>query len=185
MFSSRYQVWMNGRNLRDISESLIVTDVSENAPAEKDETAAGYSDGTRLLRTVRSKLTVTVGVVIAEKSLAQRSGVYDRLCGWAETGGWLETNDRFGQRLWIDRVSLPSLGSVKKWETELKIVLTAYAKPFFESSHRASVSVSTAAVSGSGTLIPAGNEKQCTCDASITAAGGVSDQARGTSVTAA
>ena len=31
---------------------------------------------------------------------------------------------------------------------------------------------SAAAVSGSGTLIPAGNEKQCTCDASITAAGG-------------
>lgn len=169
----RYDIRLNNRRLADLGESVFVTDVSEGAPSEDvSGEEFGGRDGTRLVSVTRRSLQVTATLVIRERDIQRKADVYERVRLWARGGGYLMLGGRHGQRLYVERVQLPSLGSAKKWTDGLKVVFAAYAKPFWESAYEVVATIGTAATSGSATLLPPGGGEKCVVDAEVTAVGG-------------
>lgn len=170
----RYDVRLNNASLNDISERIGITDVSEDKPNENVQTVQnGYSFGSRLLRKTRKSLSISVSFVATVEDTQQRADIYARIQRWANGGGYLTISNYAGKRLYIDNAELPSLGSVKNWTDEITITLTAYAMPYWESAYPLSAAISTAARTGSTTLIPPGNADECLVDVEIRASGGV------------
>lgn len=174
--SGQYEVRLNNKSLSDLSDKLLIVDVNESDAEESDQAIKnGYGNGSRLMRTVRGSLSVGMSFVIRESDAGERMAIYNRVLAWARNGGWLEISDRMGQRVHVERVAMPSLGSVRKWMGTLSATFTAYSVPFWECSRPVSVGVSTAARTGSVNLLPPGNGKECVMDAEITAVGGTTN----------
>jgi len=167
----RYEVCLNGISIRDRDPRIIVTGIAESPPKEKTEdTSLGYTHGTRLTKTVRQELSVSVAIVIKETDMRKRDAVYEVIRKWGRASGYLTISAREGQRLYIEEMGIKASG--KKWTETITLVFTAYAKPFWENIAAYGASISTAAASGTASLFAPGNADECTVDAEITAVGG-------------
>lgn len=165
-----YDVRLNNKSLTDEDPSIFIVDVTEDAPKEKVQTAATGTNGTRLLRVNRESLSVTIDFVIRDQRMDERARVYDRVMRWARGGGWLYTSDRLTQRLYVDRVELPGLGSVKKWTGVITAKFLAYSRPYWESVFPSIKTLS--GTNASGQLMPPGNAECSFVEVEVVAAGG-------------
>lgn len=167
---NRYDVWLDGINIRDCDPRIIVGEITEAAPKEKVYvTVMGYTHGSRLSRTTRQSLSVSVDIGIKETDMRERDAVYQSIRKWGRGSAYLTTSAREAQRLYVEEMGIKTRG--EKWTETITLTFTAYAKPFWENVGARSASVS-AATSGSTTLSALGNADECTVDAEITAVGG-------------
>ena len=167
----RYDVWLDGINLRDNDPRIIVTGIAESQPKEKSTiTYMGYTHGGRLSKTVRQELSVSVAIGIKETDMQERDAVYQAIRKWGRYAGHLTISTRENQRLYVEDMSIKTSG--KTWTETITLTFTALAKPFWESVGTQSATIGTAATSGSSSLFAPGNADECTVDAEITAKGG-------------
>lgn len=162
-----YDVRLNHKSLTDAAPSIYIVDVTEEEPKEKAQTAATGTNGTRLLRVNRESLSIAMDFVLRDQNPDERSKAYNRVMQWARGGGYLYTSDRPGQRLYVDRVELPGLGSVKKWAGVITARFWAYARPYWESAFPAVKTLS--GTNASGKLMPSGNAESCFVEVEATA----------------
>ncbi len=164
-----YDVRLNHKSLTDAAPSIYIVDVTEEEPKEKAQTAATGTNGTRLLRVNRESLSVAMDFVLRDQNPDERAKAYNRVMQWARGGGYLYTSDRPGQRLYVDRVELPGLGSVKKWAGVITARFLAYARPYWESAFPAVKTLS--GTNAAGQLVPPGNADGCFVAAEVTVTG--------------
>lgn len=167
---NRYDAWLSGINIRDCDPRIVIDAVDENTPKEKSNiTYMGYTHGGRLTNTLRQSLSVGISIGIKETDTRERDAVYQSIRKWGRYAGYLTTSLREGQRLYVEKMEIKTNG--KKWAEIATLMLTAYAKPFWEEISARSVSIAETA-SGSATLSTPGNADECIVDAEITAKGG-------------
>ena len=170
MIGGRYDVRLNGISLNDFGEDVIITDIVEDEPSEVETVQSmPYANRSYYAGRVRDGLSVTVTFAIRAYGIIQRTDIYSRIAKWASKPGFLEINDRTGQRLYIDAAKLPSVGSVRNWTDTVSIQFMAYSKPFWEGCFVAMASQATATTSASMALFAPGNAESCVLDAKITA----------------
>lgn len=170
MIGGRYDVRLNGISLNDFGEDVIITDIVEDQPSEVETVQSmAYANRSYYAGRVRDGLSVTVTFAIRAYGIIQRTDIYGRIAKWASKPGFLEINDRTGQRLYIDAAKLPSVGSVRNWTDTISIQFMAYSKPFWEGCFTAMASQATATTATTMALFAPGNAESCVLDAKITA----------------
>ena len=170
MIGGRYDVRLNGISLNDFGEDVIITDIVEDEPSEVETVQSmAYANKSYYAGRVRDGLSVTVTFAIRAYGIIQRTDIYSRIAKWASKPGFLEINDRTGQRLYIDAAKLPSVGSVRNWTDTISIQFMGYSKPFWEGCFVAMASQATATTSASMALFAPGNAESCVLAAKITA----------------
>lgn len=167
----RYEACLDGISIRDKDPRIIIAGIVESPPKERTEaTALGYTHGSRLTKTVRQELSVSVAIVIKETDMRKRDAVYEAIKKWGRNAGYLTISARENQRLYVEEMGIKTSG--KKWMETITLVFTAYARPFWENIAAYGASISTAALTGTASLLAPGNADECTVDAEITAVGG-------------
>lgn len=130
---SRYRVSLNGNELSEIDERLLILDVGHQASEiTREQFKVANRDGARLYDEYREKVSVTVTFELRIYSISERQSVLQSIVAWAKSGGKLRTNDMDG--LFLDCVceQLPSIQSVQKWLDPLTVVFSAVAFPFWQ-----------------------------------------------------
>lgn len=154
---TKVQVALNGAQLHEIDESVIVQQVIEQAPTLKRATIAS---GTHVgqLPTTLDRLSLDVQVVFSlrgKDDRAKRMQTLQRIAAWATDGGWLTVNYRTGERLRVECDALPNVGDIKKWNGTYTLTFRAYAVPYWQQT--AANESTASAASGSVTLSRGGN----------------------------
>lgn len=145
----RYKVLMNGVPLDSIDESIIITDIQEHTPELHESVIEMAGMGSYYKKPERVSLSITVKFVIREYDIERRKMLYRKVAMWADKG-WLEINDRPGQRLNVVCVQRPVVNSSLRWTGELGVTFSAFRFPYWESVQavkvKASAGTSTIAV---------------------------------------
>lgn len=164
---TRYDAAINGTWLSEVDESVIVTDVQEQAQERISTGERPLRSGLRFIRRKRESLTVSILFVIWEQDVERRKEILQKVLEWiagADGGGYLEVNDRDGQRLYVQVSRTPSLASALRWTDELTLELAAYEQPFWTDSDYVRTSTSSA-----GSLyVPGAGETPCEADVTNT-----------------
>lgn len=161
---------MDGKALEDIAPSVIIMDITEDAPNVSVTTEAKPGGGMYITGQVRQSITVKISIEIHDRSVSMRQDTLSRVFRWAHGGHYLTTSHRDGQRLYIDSAELPSVSALK-WTETAEITLTAYQRPWWEES-RVNIAQSAETQSGTITLVNRG-DLDSPLDATITAAGAI------------
>lgn len=131
--TSRYRCALDGIELGEIDESLIITDIAYDAPARSISTAEnGRYDGARVTRVRTVSQSVTISFEIHERDTRRRMEVCSAAQAWAMRGGYLTTGDRPGQRLFVLCDTPPMIASALRWTDRIRMRLVSYALPFWE-----------------------------------------------------
>ena len=163
---SRYKVWLNGESLEEISPLIYISDISYGgaAPAYAAN-RIGKNDGQLSGADYIDGATVTVSFEAREYSTQKRQRIVNDVAAWAAKGGWLNTSDRDGQRLYVRCTQFPAVNSVRNWLDTLAVEFTAFEVPYWTAVDPVSVTVANG---GSGTL-RLGGARKTYCEAVITA----------------
>ena len=171
--TGRYEARLDNHPLTDAGANLMITDVIYSAPEERVQAEElGGADGSRMQRVTRSRLSVSLTILLRERDPMRRQAAYAQVQRWARGGGSLTLTDRPGQRLQVDDVRLSGLGSTQRWTDALQLTCIAYNKPYWESEYPAVATLGTAALESSALLTPRGNAASAVVDVDITAVGG-------------
>ena len=117
---TRYRAWMGEEALEDIDPSIIIIDISEDAPKEAVTTEARPGGGMYLTGQLRQSITVTIAVEIHEANTIHRQLVLGKIMRWGSGGQYLRTSYRPEQRLYIDSIEAASVSALK-WTDTLEI----------------------------------------------------------------
>jgi hypothetical protein len=155
---TRISVCLDGADLSDIDQSVVIQSIDEQVPQQKLTSAPRHTlDGQHYITKETSQRDVVVKFVIATgRDYALRAAVIERVCAWAAPGGWLTVPYRPDERLRVQCAQLPALGDVAKWGEAVSVTFRAFDVPWWQQRHpdRASIASTT---QGSGTLIVTGN----------------------------
>lgn len=80
---TRYRAWMGEEALEDLDPSIIIIDISEDAPKEAVTTEARPGGGMFLTGQLRQSITVTIAVEIHEANTIHRQLVLSKIMRWA------------------------------------------------------------------------------------------------------
>ena len=153
---SRYSVSLNGNELSEIDERLLILDVSHQASEiTREQFKVANRDGARLYDEYRQKISVAV---------------LQSIVAWAKNGGKLRTNDMDGVYLDCVCEQLPSIQSVKKWLDPLTVVFSAYDFPYWQDEDPAVASL-TGRNSGGSIDVP-GTAKKAYASVTVTSKAG-------------
>ena len=154
--TSRYEAYLNETALSSISPDILVLNIEYSAPETQYITFnVANRDGARIHKNYTSSVSVRITFEIHTYDTLKRQAICQNVALWAKNGGYLETNDRLGQRLRCVCTQKPVLNS-RDWTAPVTIVFTAYVIPFWEQEVPASVTL-TAGTSGSDQLYVPGN----------------------------
>lgn len=150
---SRYEVILNGQPLSEVSEYILILDISY-PPASIDfsKYRNAKRNGNRIYREYVDHRDVVVTFAIRAYSVQTRQAVCNDIQRWAKNGGILKTNDHVGQRLRCVLSSPPTIQSALKWTDPITMTFTAYALPFWEEDTPATVTLSGTDIRGSLTV---------------------------------
>lgn len=127
------QCWLNQHGLSDIDDSVFIHDISYQPPKFNTRTfSIAGNHGTGIARNLAQYGSVEITVEIHEYDIVRRQHILQEIAKWALGGGEFTANDRPGQRLIVECVNPPSLGSAMNWTDEIKIELVANRIPFWE-----------------------------------------------------
>lgn len=142
---TRYSCRLNGVDISDVDESIILLDVVAQPPVSEIKTTALYgADGQRVGRRNINSMSVEIKFEIHEKDIERRAYVMERVAKWAYGGGELTIRERPGRRLNVVCESFAALDALK-WTSAMTIVFTAFEIPYWED-----VNPETATVNGDG-----------------------------------
>lgn len=130
----RTRVYLDGVGLHEISADVLVTAVSEGAPATQRQTMArGSRVGQWVSDETRSYLEVSVCFALRNRRDTQkRAETLERVCAWAAGGGILRVSYRPERQLRVVCEALPEAGSLREWTSEYELRLRAYDVPYWE-----------------------------------------------------
>lgn len=170
---SRYRISLNGNQLDEIDENLLILDISYS-PAERNirKQQTANLDGVSIGQTSLAQRTVTVTFELHIYNTAERNRVCQLVNDWANAGGKLVTNDREGQYL-QDVICEQDcdIGSVRDWTAPLTVVLATTSNPYWISEEETILSMTGKSVSGSMELD--GNVGSALVGLTVTATGPV------------
>lgn len=157
---------INDNALADVSPAIVVYDIAETASETENSIPFAMGNGSRFLRQQRTGLAVTLQFAIREQDVAQRMAIYAAVQEWATGGNLLSRNDRAGQLLTIDNVSIPGMPSALKWTDILAVTFHAYSDPYWRSQETVSTTITDR-----GSLTVPGTAPECKASAVITPTG--------------
>ena len=146
MSLTRYDCALDGVPLREVSDAICITDISEQEP-EEELTVIPWTVrmGSSRVRRKRNSLTVVISFVITAQDVPKRKAVCQAAQAWARSGASLTINDRPGQRLSVVCEELPRLLSAQNWQHVIQMQFTAYALPYWEDTDATAVTTSNSA----------------------------------------
>ena len=137
--TTKYNCALDGASLCALDESIVILDITEDAPRMHEVTLPLHSGGHRVLSRCRESITVRIRFAIHEESPARRLAVMQSIRAWAMKGGKLTISPRSGQRLMVACTSLPPL-SLRDWPEEMILAFTSLYAPWWESAEQTVVS---------------------------------------------
>ena len=144
---TRYRAWIGEEALDDLDPSIIIMDISEDAPKEAVTTEARPGGGMYLTGQLRQSVTVTISVEIHDTDTIHRQRVLGKILRWGIGGKYLRTSYRPEQRLYIDSIETASVSALK-WTDTLEIKLTAYQRPWWEEENASQAETEETSKSG-------------------------------------
>ena len=129
------RVSLGGVQLDEIHEAIVIQGIDTGVPSESFETTTrmgGY--GTRLTSSHVDELGVSVrfGIDVRNTDVPLRRQIWESVMTWALARGWLTISDMPDRRLYVDKVTLPGSGDLRKWTESFTITFTAYNVPFWQ-----------------------------------------------------
>jgi len=165
---SRYEVWLNGQALSEISQDILVLDIQYPALNYANSVIrSAKRQGARLYRRQVDENSVTVLFEIHAYDTRMRQEICNAVETWASKGGVLKTSDREGKQLHCVCKTHPAIRSARDWTEPLSIVFAAYALPFWQETIPATLTLS--GTSGSGSLYVPGSIQDTFVEVEITA----------------
>lgn len=160
---------LGGVGLLDLDERIYIEDIQEDVSIDT-ETAKRAAYGIHPLTSPKHQsITVTVTFMIKERDRAARLGVIQKVLGWADQG-WLTTNLRTGQRLYVYCTQPPRFVSFE-WTNRMEIKFTAYGEAYWQEITPLSVGSSSAVSSATHIITPRGTQ-DCFLEAEIAPSSG-------------
>lgn len=142
----RFSAAMDGRQLLDISDKILIADITEPPPKyDIEQLRRAMHPGTRIAARIRRSREVRLKLVLYEYDVDKRADLMDEVADWVGAGGWLSINSRPGKRL---RVTSDGAGleSSVNWLDEIEIRLTAYEQPYWEDANLTEVTITDSGV---------------------------------------
>jgi hypothetical protein len=138
----KHRVALNGAQLDELDERVLVLGVTEGAARLNITTANRFGGGQRVSSEQREPLDVNVTFGIRLRSsadeLVQRREIFEKVTAWAMGGGWLTTNIRPGRRIYVRCAQLPAAGDLAEWASEYTTTFRAYGVPFWQGTNPSS-----------------------------------------------
>ena len=143
----KHRVALNGAQLDELDERVLVLGVTEGAARLNITTANRFGGGLRVASEVRDALDVSVRFGIRLRSsaneLVQRSEIFEKVTAWAMGGGWLTSNIRPDRRIYVRCAQLPAAGDQAEWASEYTITFRAYGVPWWQGTNPTNFTTST------------------------------------------
>ncbi len=156
------RIALNGSQLDQVDESIVIRSIDPGAPKETVQTATRMGGfGQRITGRHWESIDVQVryAIDIPKRQLADRREVFDLVNAWAMNSGWLTINYMSGKRLYVENATIPSSADLWNWTEEFTITFHAYEVPFWQSDTPTTSTSSTITVPGTAPTV---------CDAEIT-----------------
>ncbi|MBR1821143.1 MAG: hypothetical protein IJ769_05920 [Clostridia bacterium] len=131
----RHRVALNGAQLDELDERILVAGVEEGAAKESVSTVSRFGGaGQRVTACHRDTLDVVVrfGLRVKPNDMAARSELFELVMAWATNGGWLTVSYKPNRRLWVRCAQLPAAGDLVEWTSEYAITFRAYGVPYWQ-----------------------------------------------------
>ena len=133
----RHRVALDGVELDSLDNRILVLGVSEAAAKMQSNAVSLFGgSGQRLTVEHRDYLDITVrfGLKIRRSAdeLIERSELFERVVGWAVSGGWLTVNYKPDRRVYVHCAQLPTPGDQYAWTSEYTITFRAYGVPYWQ-----------------------------------------------------
>lgn len=131
---SRYEVWLNGNALSEVSPYIYISDISYSPgviarSANKISGQDGQYSGRG--RGYTGAATISINVEVRSYSTTLRQSIVQDMTLWASSGGWLKASDRDGQKIYVKPTRFPAVASVRNWTDPVTIEFTAFDYPFW------------------------------------------------------
>lgn len=128
------RVALGGVELDELDDSIVIRSVDPGVPHEStgmENRAGGF--GSRLTMQHWDSLDVTVAfaIDIPKRDMVRRREVFDAVIAWANTKGWLTTNQMEGRRVWVGKVVTPGAWDMWNWTAEYRIIFRVFGDPFW------------------------------------------------------
>lgn len=140
----RHRVALNGAQLDELDERIIVAGIDEQAGRETLSAVSRFGgSGQRVTTRHRDSLDVVVrfGLRIKPRDLEGREELFEKVIAWAMGGGWLTVNYKPDRRLYVTCAQLPAAGDMVEWTNEYAITFRAYGVPWWQQETPVSVDV--------------------------------------------
>ena len=141
------RVSLGGVQLDEIDESIVIQSIDPGVPHES-VTAVNRMGGAGQRMTGQHweslEVTVTYGINLPKRKLAERRAVFDKVNAWANQTGWLRVTWLPGKRLYVDKTVLASSGDLWRWTDEHQLTFRAYNVPFWQDEAASTVRRSNA-----------------------------------------
>ena len=137
---------LNDVQLDELDERILVLGVNDGAGKETLNAVSRFGGfGQRITTRHRDTLDVTVifGLRIKADDMAARSELFEKVSGWAMSGGWLTLNYKPNRRIYVACAQLPSAGDQADWASEYAIVFRAYGVPYWQQTTPTQVKVNS------------------------------------------
>lgn len=156
MTNVKYEAWMNGRALSELSPDLFICSIRQETPKISfNESVIAGRLGSMADSRQMSGAKVSIGFYLKKSNGPYRQQVISEAAAWAK-GGVLTISDRPGQQLHVACEAFPYLDEACDWTKPVEIRLRTFERPFWEEMTPSSMSMA-AGTSGSGTLFVPGN----------------------------
>ena len=166
---------LNGLDLLALDDRIYIEDILEEIEIDH-ETGKRAAYGLFPLNEPRHQnITLTVKVMVKERRRPERMSVIQDIRAWAGRG-WLTTNIRPNQRLYVFCVQPPNAETFD-WTGRMEIVFRAYGESYWQDVRPRTASSETAVTSANVTLSPTGT-RPCFLEAEITPSGDMLTTAR-------
>lgn len=137
--TTQYTCALDGVSFSSLDGSIVILDITEDAPRMHEATLPLHTGGHRVLTSRRESITVRIRFAIHEESPSLRQAVMQSVRAWAMKGGKLTVSPRPGQRLTVTCTALPAL-SFRDWPEEMTIAFTSLYAPWWESTEQTTLS---------------------------------------------
>lgn len=161
---------LNDIGVQDLNDRIYVEDIKEE-PKVSNETANRAGFGLfPMTKPYREELTITVTLYVKDRNRLRRRDIFDRILDWCEDGGWLRTNIRPGQRIYVHCTKMPSIEAYNL-SSRLEAEFSAYGFPYWQDIAPVQVA-SSSAVRDAAIIIRPNGTKDTFLEAEIAPATG-------------
>lgn len=130
-----HRVALNGVQLDSIDSRIRVQGVECQQGKEQISTVSLFGgQGQRITNRHRDSMDVVVrfSIGIKKDNMQARNDVFERVCEWAEGGGWLTVNYKPERRLKVICAQLPPEGDLWEWNKVFAITFRACGVPYWQ-----------------------------------------------------